>query len=110
MAQVTTIELKEVTASAVGGTFENFGAAISNPVVHAVFINTSANSCYIAIDGATDYIRVLPQGVPLVLPSYERHNTLLQGSYIFKAGTQLSIRFPVAQASGSVVAHLLTVT
>lgn len=107
MSQISGLEVKEINASALTGSYQNLGSVTGNPVYSGEIVNDSDVDIYISIDGSTDNIKVAAdKSTPLNF--YSRHNTLLQGAYIFKKGQQLQIKSATSSGSGTVYANLLT--
>jgi hypothetical protein len=107
MSLVSNLELKEFDSASLTGAYQNFGSALSNPCYYAYLINDSDVDVYISKDGSTNHIR-LPSGVQIPLTYYSRHNSLIQGSYLFSSGTQLSIKQVTASGTGFITINLLT--
>ena len=101
----TVFELKEFNAASLTSDYQNFGTATSNPCFYAVIFNASNVDVYISTDGSTNDIRIPATGY-LPITSYPRHNTLIQGSYVFKAGTQLSIKQVTGSGTGTIIANI----
>lgn len=107
MAEFLRYELKEFDASTLSGTFQNFGAVLSNAAKYAEFINTSTVDAYITVDGTNNAFRI-PAGKAVSVPSYPQHNTKNDGSFVFQKGIQLKVKQVTAAAAGAIIAHIFT--
>ena len=107
MALSAGLELKEFNAASLNGSFQNLGTVLSNPCYEAVISNESDVGVYITSDGTTNQIRLSP-GQILPLSYYSRHNTLTEGAYVFKKGTQLQIKQVTAPGTGAIIVNVLT--
>ena len=101
------LELKEFDGASLTRVYQNLGSALSNPCYYAYLINDSDVDVYISKDGSTNHIR-LPSGVQIPLTYYSRHNSLIQGSYLFSSGTQLSIKQVTTAGTGFITINLQT--
>lgn len=107
MSLLAGLELKEFDAASLTGSFQNFGAILANPGYYVVLSNESNVGVYITTDGTTNQIRLSP-GQILPLTFYSRHNTLTEGAYVLKKGTQLQIKQVTAAGVGAIIANVLT--
>jgi hypothetical protein len=105
MALLTAFELKEFDSASLTNAYQNFGSALGNPCYGAVLSNESTVGVYISIDGTTNTFRLSPGQILQLIP-YSRHNTALKGSYMFKEGTQLSIKYVTGAGTGAIIANL----
>lgn len=108
MSELLLTELKEFDATSLSGSFQNFGAVLSNPALKVQFFNTSDVDCYVTADGTTNKFR-LPANSALTLDE----NTVIarrkDGEYYLKKGVQLQVKQVTgAGASGNIIAHLVT--
>lgn len=102
------IELKEFTASALDGTYKNFGTALVNPAIKISIYNTSNVDVYLSKDAATHWLRV-PSGGTLTLDESTLYNKNLGDEYYLPAKTQLTVTQVTAPgATGSIIAHVVT--
>lgn len=105
MALFTRYELKEFDTSTLSDSFQDFGMALSNPAIHAEFINTSTVDVYVSIDGSTNTFRI-PAEKSVPIPSSPRNNN--DGSFVFTKGTQLQVKQVDDAAAGTLIAHIFT--
>jgi hypothetical protein len=107
MALFAGLELKVFNAASLSGSFQNLGAVLANPCYQAVLSNESDVGVIITTDGSTSQIQLSP-GQILPLSYYSRHNTLTEGAYVLKKGTQLQIKQVTAAGTGSIIVNILT--
>lgn len=107
MAEFLRYELKEFNTASLTGSFQNFGAALSNAAKYAEFTNTSTVDAYVSVDGTNNSFRVAA-GKSVPVPSYPKHNSNNDGSYVFKKGTQLMVKQVTAAAAGALICHIFT--
>ena len=108
--RIINLELKEFDATTLDGTYQNFGAVLSDPAIKVMFFNTSDVDCYISSDGATNLLR-LPSGATLTFDesTYNVHNK--GAEYYFPEGQQLTItQETAAGTTGDIIAHIVTRT
>lgn len=107
MSKFASFELKEFDSASLTAAFQTFGTALSNPAYHLEIDNTSDVDVYISIDGSNNTWRIAA-GAILPIPSYQRHNTLNEASYVLKSGTQLQIKQVTAAGTGFIIANIYT--
>lgn len=107
MSLLAKFELKTFDSAALNGTYQNIGSVTANPCYYAVLSNESNVGVLISIDGVNPIIR-LSAGQILPLNAYTRHTTELLGCYLFKIGTQFSIKQVTAPGVGSIILNILT--
>lgn len=108
MSSILGLELKEFTASSLTGSFQNFGATLSNPGVKINFLNTSDVDVYITRDGTNNNWRV-PAGGVLTWDETSTLSPSRDSEYYLRPGTQLKIKQVTgAGASGAIIAHIVT--
>ena len=108
MSKILIMELKEFDATALSGTYQNFGAALSNPGVKVQFFNTSDVDAYITIDGTNAAFRIPANGA-LTFDENTVWARRDQGEYYMDKGTRLKVKQVTgAGASGNIIAHIVT--
>ncbi len=112
MSRRVAYELKEVTATTITSTFQDFGSPIENPCVIASFANTSDVEMYLSIDGINNTMR-MPSGATLVLDTTNVKDHADNTVYLFRVNTQLQLKLqnPLATATwGDIFVNIITVT
>lgn len=107
MAEFYSFELKEFDTATLSASFQNVGTALSNAARYAHFWNTSTVDVYVTADGTNNNFRI-PAGKDLPVPSYPQHNTLNEGAFVFRKGTQLKAKQVTAGAAGALIVHIFT--
>lgn len=105
MAYQAGFELKEFNAASLTGAYQNLGTAIASPCYEAVISNESNVGVYISIDGVTNTFRLSP-GQILDVRNYTHHFSNTEAAYVFKKGTQLSIKQVTASGSGAIIVNV----
>lgn len=104
MSKVLKTELKEFDAASLTGSYQNFGAALSNAAIKIQFINASDVDVYVT-DG-TSVWRVAAEGTVTFDEQFMRNDH--QGSRIHVADQgQLQIKQVTAAGTGSIWAHVV---
>lgn len=107
MSRVLQIQLIELNASALTGSYQNFGAVLTYPAIKIVLFNTSDVDAYISRDGTTNYVRIPAYGT-LTLDESTLYFRGCDQEYYFPKGTQLEIKQVTgAGMTGAIIAHVV---
>jgi hypothetical protein len=109
MSRILPIELKEFNATALDGTDQNFGSALSNPAIKISVFNTSDVDVYMDYDGVIDLHMRIPAGGTITLDESTLYFRGIDQEYYLPKNSQLTLtQVTGAGALGSIIAHIVT--
>jgi len=109
MSRLLQIELKEFDATALNGTDQNFGSALSNPATKISVFNTSDVDCYVDCDTNVPFRMRIPANGTITFDESTLYYRGGDQEYYLPRNAQLTLtQVTGAGTEGSIIAHLVT--